>query len=266
MKKLVYLKVILIVVLLYFGAGLAKAVPPTIDCKTPSAVQTSRVSGGLITAQDDIDSKFSSNSAGVCAIDPNSAFVSYKIPTYADLKSIYFDQAKDNYILEINKNNPIPSTDATQNNIPMGVTENQLYYIDGNLNVSSAPSGSKTGIVFVNGNLNFTNNYIYGSDTAGTVFIVSGDVNIASTVTRIEAVIIAGGTIYTADNPCNPNPISQLIINGSLISLTEGQPIQFCRTLIDNSQAAEKINYQPKYLVILKDIFSGSLQKWSEIQ
>lgn len=51
--------------------------------------------GGLISAPDLIasDNKFS-NAAGVCVIDPKAAFIPFRIPTYAELESLYFDQSK----------------------------------------------------------------------------------------------------------------------------------------------------------------------------
>ena len=103
---------------------------------------------------------------------------------------------------------------------------------------------------------------------------------IDKSVKLINAVIISDNTVYTAvdllANPpvttCIKNNIdvgastNALTINGSLISLKEGS-IVFCRKLTDDFLwPAEKINQEPKYLVILKDLFSDTLQKWSEIQ
>ena len=171
-----------------------------------------------------------------------------------------------------------------------------IYLIEGNLTVSGNNSGTQSGVVFVDGNLTFTGNYCYGatgattgagdncssasspSGTIGAVFIVRGDLNIAPSVTRIDAVLISEGIIYTAGAGCSlpapatPGTNSQLVINGSLISLKQppitdpnASYIRFCRKLSNNTLAAEIINHQPKYVVILRHLLSDTLQRWSEI-
>lgn len=151
---------------------------------------------------------------------------------------------------------------------------NVLYHINGNLGISGNITGSYTGLVFVDGDLNISADYYYGTSSTGpvapligTVFVIKGNINISPSVTRIDAVLISQGKIYTAGTNCAPSSVttSPLVINGSLISLSQDNKIQFCRTLTDNTQAAEKINHQVKYLVILKDLISDTLQKWSEI-
>ena len=98
--------------------------------------------------------------------------------------------------------------------------------------------------------------------------VVKNNVNIDVGVKQIDAVIMSAGKIYTAGSGCATNNVettNALIVNGSLISLDPGA-IVFCRTLTNNSQAAERIYQQPKYLVILRNLFADTLQKWSEIQ
>ncbi len=158
---------------------------------------------------------------------------------------------------------------------------NSVHQLTGDLNLSGNNAGTGSGLVFVDGNLNFTGNYCYRGDGStdcsssippspliGVVFVVSKDVIIAPEVTRIDAVIISYGKIFTAGALCSqltPVLSSQLIINGSLISLDQNNKIEFCRTLSDNSLPAEKIVQQPKYLVILRHLMSDTYQKWSEI-
>lgn len=146
----------------------------------------------------------------------------------------------------------------------------KIYYITGDLTVpvGSSITVDKTGIIFTDGNLTINTNLTYTNENAGLVFIAQGDIIINPSVTRIDAVLIASGHIYTAGANCSHNtPVtaSQLIINGSLISLTSNNNIEFCRNLSNNNNPAEVINQQPKYLVILKDLFADTLQKWSEI-
>lgn len=200
-----------------------------------------------------------STTSGVCVIDPKAAFL--KIPSYDDLKSLYFDQSKTT------KNTALTSISSTTT-----FSGDTVYYVNGDLTVSGTPTGSGTQVIFINGNLNISSNYTYGTPLTGTVFIVKGNVNISYTplVTQVDAIIISSGTICTAYDgtscPFSYVLTSQLVINGSLISLNPATQIQFRRTLSDNSQAAEKINHQVKYLVILRNLISDTLQRWSEIQ
>lgn len=179
---------------------------------------------------------------------------------------------------------------------PTDVTD-LIFHIGGNLTISASPSSlldwffhlftafaaadAHSRVVFIDEDLNIDTNYCntttigsscnssYPVDPlTGTVFIVKGDINIASSVTRVDAVLIAEGTIYTEGAGCEKSSLpagSQLTINGSLISLNPLKPPRFCRTLSNNSQAAEVINHQPKYVVILRHLMSDTLQRWSEI-
>ncbi len=148
---------------------------------------------------------------------------------------------------------------------------------DGNLTLSAAIPGNRIGVIFVAGNLIINpSSGTVGTTQDGLVFVVKGDVFISPSTTRIDAVIISSGRIYTAassGSTCSSSaPVlttSPLIINGSLVSINqepaEQTPIKFCRTLANNTQAAEQINAQPKYLVILRNMLSDTLQRWSEI-
>lgn len=229
--------------------------------------------GGLISAPS--ITGFSSKT-GVCNLDPSSAFIPEKIPTYDDLKSRYYTQ---NNNPAAGTKHPLTGGDKTQDHIPFADAGDSLYHISDNLTISGNNQGTHTGVVFVEKNLNITGNYCYGSTcpsgivngTIGTVFIVKGKVNIQQAVTRIDAVIISSDNIYTATaipQVCTRNEITSLplIINGSLISLDSLRPIIFCRKLLINDRAAEQINHQVKYLVILRNLLSDTEQKWAEIQ
>lgn len=144
---------------------------------------------------------------------------------------------------------------------------NGIYLQKNSLTLNSA--GPQTGggvqVIFIKGNLNITGNITY-ADTdpySGLVFIVSGDININSDVTQVNAVLISHSRICTAylvSSCLDGSTITpQLVVNGSLISLNRtnlpsgDSAIKLVRNLAINNQPAEVINKQAKYLYILKD-------------
>lgn len=233
--------------------------PPSTTSSTACGIDITnpRVTGLVTTPSLDPTSKFYTSSGGKCIVSSQTPFVPYKIPTYADLKSIFYDQSKSTAKVSM----PLAF-------LPSIFRTDGIYVTSGDLTINSFSSGEGTQIVFVEGDLTFSNNYTYGP---GTVFVVKGSVNINQAVTQINAVIISSGTICTAydsvNSVCPSSNVntSQLVINGSLISLDPTKPIQFKRALSDNTTAAEVINHQPKYLVILRNLFSQTYQKWSEV-
>lgn len=245
----------------------------TLNFKLPTkpvsaqSCQSGDAAEGLISAQS-ITGNFG-NTSQTCQIDPKSIFVSYKIPTYQDLLTTYYTKAKQTATIQ----KVSVSGNATQANLNFSPLDT-LLYISGDLDISGPlpPSSNKTAVVFIDDNLHFQTNYTYGTSSTGTVFVVGGNVNIDTAVTTINATIISSGVVCTAfeSGSCpagltNPLPSNQrLVINGSLISLSEN-PIKFRRDLVDNTNyAAEQVNQDPKYLVILRDLFSQTLQKWAE--
>lgn len=221
-----------------------------------------------------------STSSGVCITnDPKASFVSFKIPSYADLKSIYYDQVRSNDKL---------IKEPSLSSLPSGGIKlegrDHLFHFSSDLTITSPAdiSGNQTGIIFVDGNLFIgplaSNKLKHGGNSSGLVLVVSGQVSIDPTVLEIDAVIISSGRIYTAGlanaaGACsfssvttdNNQPIKALTVNGSLISLNDTKPIAFCRKIDNTNKPSEEIHHQSKYLVILRNIFSSTLQKWSEI-
>lgn len=234
-----------------------------------------RVQKGLISTPEITDNKFGVDAYGACAIDNKTAFAPYKIPTYEDLKSIYFTQSKKT------------KSSASQGTLISSLNQGkETIFIGGDLEINSDINipNNKTAIIFIDGNLNFKKDFTYSNINNGIVFAVKGNVNVDLTVEQIDAVIISSGKIYTAGDNCSSSvqTSSPLVIEGSLISiykdheqadfcaLNPASPncpdIKFCRTLANNSNPAEIVNWQPKYLVILRDIFADTLEKWSEIE
>lgn len=238
---------------------LADQLPTTyaLSSACPTQAVSPRAEGLISTPT--ISSNFS-NSTGTCVVDPARApLAPFKIPTYEDLKSIYYTQSK-----------APKTTNAGTSLAP--VSDGTVYdYTNLSTDITtSSYSYPGTAIVFIDGSIYINGNITATDPTKGLVLVVKNNINIDSSVTRVDAVLISQGTIYTAGAGCPANsvPSSALTIYGSLISLNQGSTpnIKFCRTLSDNSQPAEKIILQPKYLVILRNIYSETYQKWSEIQ
>lgn len=213
---------------------------------------------GLVTSSN-LSGKF--GSTGACITDSKVAFAPFKIPTYADLKSFYYNQSK-----------------LAKNSLPSDLkfSGDGIYANLSDLTISQTPTGSGSEVIFVNGALNINQNIVYHTTdgAGGLVFVIRDNVAIDSTVTQVDAVIIAQGTIYTAGSGCVTNSsnkdsqgadIKALVVNGSLISLNGDNYIHFCRKLLNNNNPAEIINTQFKYLVTLRDLMSDTLQRWSEI-
>lgn len=237
---------------------------------TPTLAQTSSCSGGTARATGLVstpsltsDSKFNT-SAGACVIDPKATFVPFKIPNFDDLKSLYFDQSK-----------ATKEVKTGSNLLPVNLNDDQKVlnytYTDGDINVNGTYNYNGTAVIFIEGSIYINGNIQTLDPTKGLVLVVKNNVNIDKDVTRIDAVIISQGPIYTAGVGCTTSSVdvgtNALTINGSLISLdlVNSPPIKFCRALTDNNLPAELINQQPKYVVILRNILSDTLQKWSEI-
>lgn len=226
------------------------------DCKTDSDLTQVRATD-LILSTNGITGKFD-NPTGICVVD-KKAFTN--IPSYTTLKTTFYDQYKG-------------TTPPKQTESPTltWLGGDSLYSIAGSLTVSqmnlSSTSGTK--IIFVRDYLYIDQDISYGTNNTGLVFIVGGNIYIKPTVQTVNAILISQGTIYTAVsfNPANPindpsnlcstssvnTGSTTLTVKGSLISLKDTAPIQFCRKLNNNDVAAEKVVHQPKYLVILKDL------------
>jgi len=264
----------------------------TASCPTSTGTATN-VINGLITGGS--ISSFTSDT-GNCISATTAKIATYKLPSYADLKSIFFTQLKtipgvsgkypsDSSQPAVTESNFVTYT-ANLNNVDSTI----LVTGDLHLTAPSQINGTHSGVIFVDGSLYIgypsdtfsggaTNNgqVIYGANgVSGLVFVVRDNIFIDKSITRVDAVLISGGQICTAYDSNNPSTICPLnssttsyitpmnnfplIINGALISLTTNptQNIKFSRSMYDNTQPAEQIFTQPKYLVVLKNLFTQS--------
>lgn len=240
--------------------------PPTIDAQSSGCTSNS-LAQGLISTGGSV-SGFGNNIPGntnpVCIKDTASANFLFRTPSYAELKSVYYTQSSS-------KNPSGPSSSATISSINNNLVDNYTANVTiAGLNYTG------TSVIFIDQSLVISGNICsggacgVGANTDSLIIVVGGDINIASTVTQIDAVLISTGYIYTASSSgsCSVSNVpvnTALTVNGSLVSLNSNTPIRFCRSLNNgNATPAEIINQQPKYLVILRNLFSQSLQIWSE--
>lgn len=230
-----------------------------VDCKSGPIRATGLVVSPSLTG--------SFSTLGACVIDPQAApFLPFRIPTYEDLKSLYYTQAKSAIRKEQIQGSP---NQGDQGQFASAFSQNDIVLVDGDLsgiNISVNPN--KASVIFIERKLTFGRDLTYNNNDSGLVFVVKEDVIIEPQVTQIDAVIISSGNIYTAGENCTVNSFqtsNPLVINGSLISLStdSSKKIHFCRKV--SGEAGEIINHQPKYLVILRNIYSDILHRWSEI-
>lgn len=275
------------------GAGIALAAP----CPAPQPLGIPKADG-LISAQNIISPNFF-NTSGICV---NGAPASIdltgpKVDSFGQLFATYYRQNRFGEKIRTlpgiasGLDYTLNGTPAT-NQLDTGSGTHRLYNYPGNLTIGpNAFTGSKVALIFVQGNLIINSNITYaaGINDAGLVFIVKGQVFInggaprASQVQQINAVIIADGsevgpTAYSICTACTsvgtPNSLfvddgsnwdNMLTINGNLVALNNTRTILFKRGLQSNSDASEVINFDPKYLVILKDLISSNLKIWTEL-
>lgn len=223
---------------------------------------------------------------GPCIINPNAAqLANFQIPSYAELKRDFFEKVTINYLNQhlIDKVTNPPGLGAscgapTQANLVFTNHDKLFNFINPagapcDFILGGNPTGTKNGVVFIDGDLLITADSMYPNahaqnvapaQTAGVIYIVKGSVYIDRSVGIIDGVIMAGGTISTScsgkfcvtDSAANTK---QLVVYGNFVNLDATKPIQFERDLSlvnGNSAPAEQIVADPKYLTLFRQIFS----------
>lgn len=224
--------------------------------------QPSSLHQGLISALS-VGSGSIGNIDQTCILNnPQATFRNFNVPSFTDLENQFYTLSRS----------PAKKTEQLQNNNLPIFSGDGIYDQNSSLTISTLPSaGSGTQVIFIKGDLTITGNIDYGETDpySGLVFITSGDINISSAVTKINAVLVSFGKICTAYNTSvgscldGETPTPQLIINGSLISLNKAplgeSAIKLTRNLSNNIEPAEKINKQAKYLYVLSNLLTNDL-------
>lgn len=255
----------------------------TADPARPGATANPRAEG--LISSETLSGKFD-NPSGACVIDTKSSFTQIELPKkYEEVKRNYYSRAKKiPRVVEIYDPHSLPATLTINLTTINGIYNTTASFTANTVTIpnTSGPraTATKTAVVFIDQNLTFSEDLVYARKNAGIVFVVKGDVHINTSVHKIDAVIISFGQICTNyDNSSStclttrtalPEGVP-LKIDGSLISLSDDdirdpeERIFFGRVLIENKDAAEVINQQPKFLVILRDLFASPLEIRTEL-
>ncbi len=282
-KYLLSSAVILILVFGYLNfTKITLAAPQATPCPTGSFSE-GLVTGGSLSNVSTVK--------GNCISGNEVAYDVSDLPSYQTLKKTYYEKAKANGFL-VKK--PIVGTvneTSINNNDTLAnpPIESVIFNVTGDLNINNNFANTKnTKLIFVDGNLyigdstNLSNpfstgtDFIYDNPQGGVIFIVQGSINVDSRIVKLDAVLISSGVkpdksnaIYTIctsyDGNCmslsQNEPTDRLVVNGSLISLNPDIAITFSRNNPNTLDVpAELVNQQPKFLVILKDMLTSTLE------
>lgn len=220
-------------------------------------------------------------------VDLDQATIIKKLDTFEGLKNQFYDKAQASLKVAVAPPNAFigPKVYYVNGNLTISyagcfqpATGMVLVFVNGNLRIQAGISPGGTGCG-ASSTL---------SQTAGIVFVVKGKIDIvwdssgSPQSNRIDGVLIAEGkdptggdlpySICTALDPSDSRDFSgdcgsgritttnnPLEVHGSLISLNPKSPIKFRRDLNNNTNPAELVDAQPKYLPLLKDIMSRYL-------
>ncbi len=218
-------------------------------------------------------SKFTSR-IGTCIVDPKAAIGEFRQTSYQQLFDEFYNKSK----LPAGQKDSWSGSDLTITAASTNFQQNHILRVFENVILNGSPPSTSavTTVVFVEKNLYIRQNFTYGDNTHGIVFIVKGGVYFEVGVTNFAGVIISQGdqgsgstanySICTAGNStvvpptCPTSSVdvgtNALIIDGTLVALDKNKPIRFVRKLTNNATAAEQINHQLKYLVILNQMLA----------
>lgn len=256
--------------------------PPSCAPGRNSTTNPNRVQlydGFLSVTTTDIINQISISDADKYICGYKAIIPQFAIPSFKEFKNTYYDQAKASAAAKKEFATSSSNPDANQGNLDFSGGKDILYHIKnpnasqagGNLVINGPISATNTVVFFVDGNLTINNNI---DTTVGVVFVVNGFIHVRWDVTQINALMMSYGQFcsgwyndaygcsinFFKDRLGQPGVVDnpRLILNGSVVALssTDAAKPAFVRYLRDNITPAEEVNYQAKYLVILRKIFS----------
>jgi hypothetical protein len=120
-------------------------------------------------------------------------------------------------------------------------------------------------VIFINGNLTINTTEFKVKNTHFLLFVVSGNIIINPSVTTLEGIYVANGTIQIGTSGQNLD--SALKANGMFIGWGDGggEGIDFGRNLANDSLPAEVFTFRPDFLVNAPDFLKKHQFYWQEI-
>lgn len=120
----------------------------------------------------------------------------------------------------------------------------------------SVPGGHK--VLFVDGSLTVDGNLTVGAADTVT-FIVSGNINVDPTVTQMDGIYVAGLAFNSSSSS------SALVVDGAVYA----DAVSLGRVLVpasaNDTNPAEQLNFQVKYLVGLNSVLGSPSVSWREV-
>jgi len=155
---------------------------------------------------------------------------------------------------------------------------NKLYYCTGDVVISNPAPTTISGnpIFFIDGNMTITNSASINVAVGSTaMFIVKGNINVASSVTTLNGIYIARKSFIDGDNGGEVQGLaSKLTLTGALyVDGEDGGKIDLARHWgpdatnlgYNATNPSETFIFDPGYLVLLNTIIAQSTVGWKEI-
>ena len=138
------------------------------------------------------------------------------------------------------------------------------HYCNGNVNPLSGTYSGDPLIWFIKGNLTITGNVTNSAvDSNSLIIVASGDITINSAVTEVDAVMVSNGTIHTHGSVTDQG--KPLAIYGAIYASNLDLSRRCDSSCSDLTTPSEVINYQPRYLNVLKDWLGTPSISWQEV-
>lgn len=121
-------------------------------------------------------------------------------------------------------------------------------------------SGNRQLILYINGDLSVKNN-IFLKDDAGVIFVIRGNLNIASSAIETDGMFFVDKNVNTTDKSID----TPLVIKGSIITSKSGKIFGESRKVSNVLVPSEYIIFEPKYLIKFSHIFGRTSLMWKEV-
>lgn len=132
-------------------------------------------------------------------------------------------------------------------------------YCPNSITVDSTVTLSGHQVWFIDGDLNINQNIVVSSGPVNTAtFIVSGSVNVANNVVQLDGIYVAGANFISGSGTA-----SALVVHGAVYA----NSANLGRVLASGNDInpAERIEFDPKYLVGLSQILGTASISWREV-